>query len=75
MEVQSLFQHVATPSVMKDFPTLIKKIADTTDVPHGADILIRLHEKIIKQHYPKKVSPPSVPSSADSKTYVDTLNY
>ncbi|OAX36905.1 hypothetical protein K503DRAFT_801651 [Rhizopogon vinicolor AM-OR11-026] len=63
MEVESLFEHVTTPAVKKDYPTLIKRIAGA-DLPHGADVLIQLHEKMLNQHYPRTVSPsPSTPSS------------
>jgi hypothetical protein len=70
MEVESLFQHVATPTVMKDFPTLIKRIVGAgAGLPHGADILIQLHERMLKQHYPRVVSPKPAPQPV----YVDTL--
>ncbi|KAG1776473.1 hypothetical protein EV702DRAFT_1198173 [Suillus placidus] len=51
MEVESLFQHIATPTVTKDFPTLIRRIvgAGSTDFPHGAEILTKLHEKMLNQ--------------------------
>ncbi|OJA12248.1 hypothetical protein AZE42_04081 [Rhizopogon vesiculosus] len=61
MEVESLFQHVTTPTVKKDYPTLIKRIAGA-DLPHGADVLIQLHEKMLNQHYPRTVSSLSMPS-------------
>ncbi|KAG2347135.1 hypothetical protein BDR05DRAFT_996908 [Suillus weaverae] len=50
-EVESLFQHIATPTVMKDFPTLIRRIVGTgsTDFPHGAEILTKLHGKMLNQ--------------------------
>jgi hypothetical protein len=73
MEVETLFQHVATPTVMKDFPTLIKRIAGA-GLPHGADILIQLHERMLKQHYPRVVSPELAPQPVFvDLLYVDTL--
>jgi hypothetical protein len=52
---------------MKDFPTLIKRIAGA-GLPHGADILIQLHERMLKQHYPRVVSPkPAPPKHAPPK--------
>jgi hypothetical protein len=49
MEIEILFQHIATPTVTKDFPTLIQRIvgAGNTDFPHGAEILTKLHEKML----------------------------
>ncbi|KAG2366325.1 hypothetical protein BDR07DRAFT_1480190 [Suillus spraguei] len=55
MEIEILFQNIVTPTVMKDFPTLIQRIA-SADLPHGADILTKLHERMLRQHYPKTLS-------------------
>jgi len=60
MEVESLFQHVVTPTVMKDFPTLMKRIAGA-DIPHGADILFQLHQRMLRQLYPGTLSLPHAP--------------
>ncbi|KAG1873055.1 hypothetical protein DFJ58DRAFT_760908, partial [Suillus subalutaceus] len=51
MEVEILFQHITTPTVTKDFPILIRRIvgASSTDFPHGAEILTKLHEKMSSQ--------------------------
>lgn len=51
MEVENLFQQIATPTVTKVFPTLVQKIVSggSTEFPHGAEILIKLHEKMLKQ--------------------------
>lgn len=56
MEIEILFQNIVTPTIMKDFPTLIQRIA-SANLPHGADILTKLHERMLKQHYPRIVSP------------------
>ncbi|KAG1819251.1 uncharacterized protein BJ212DRAFT_1298488 [Suillus subaureus] len=51
VEVDILFQHIATPTVTKDFPILIQRIvgAGSTGFPHGAEILTKLHEKMLNQ--------------------------
>ncbi|KAG1752163.1 hypothetical protein EDB19DRAFT_1095255 [Suillus lakei] len=51
MEVQMLFQYIATPTVTKEFPALIQRIvgAGSTDFPHGAEILTKLHKKMLSQ--------------------------
>jgi hypothetical protein len=72
MEVDSLFQHVTTPTVIKDFPTLMKRIAGA-DLPHGADILIQLHRRMLRQLYPGTLSPLHAPPIVDLKQYVDAL--
>jgi hypothetical protein len=72
MEVESLFQHVATPTVIKNFPTLMKRIAGA-DLPHGADILIQLHQRMLRQLYPGTLSPSHAPPIVDLKQYVDAL--
>ncbi|KAG2064576.1 hypothetical protein BDR04DRAFT_1162411 [Suillus decipiens] len=56
MEIEILFQNIVTPTVMKDFPILIQRIA-SADLPHGADILTKLHERMLRQHYPRALSP------------------
>lgn len=60
MEIEILFRNIVTPTIMKDFPTLIQRIAGA-DLPHGADILTKLHERMLRQHYPGILSP--VPAS------------
>ncbi|KAG2035563.1 hypothetical protein BDR03DRAFT_1012422 [Suillus americanus] len=49
--VEILFQHIATPTITKDFPILIQRIvgAGSTDFPHGVEILTKLHGKMLKQ--------------------------
>lgn len=56
MEIEILFQNIVTPTIMKDFPTLIQRIAGA-NLPHGADILTKLHERMLRQHYPRILSP------------------
>lgn len=56
MEIEILFQNIVTPTVTKDFPMLIQRIA-SAGLPHGADILTKLHERMLKQHYPTILSP------------------
>lgn len=63
MEVEILFQNIVTPTIMKDFPTLIQRIAGA-NLPHGADILTKLHEKMLRQHYPRTSSPVPAPAPA-----------
>ncbi|KAG1776472.1 hypothetical protein EV702DRAFT_335420 [Suillus placidus] len=56
MEIEILFQNIVSPTIMKDFPALIQRIA-SANLPHGADILTKLHERMLKQHYPRILSP------------------
>ncbi|KAG0704138.1 hypothetical protein DFH29DRAFT_802345 [Suillus ampliporus] len=70
MEVESLFQHIATPTVVKDFPTLIQRI-NGADLPHGADILTKLHDRMLRKHYPRIFSPAPDPPPPQ-KLYVHT---
>lgn len=69
MEIEILFQNIVTPTIMKDFPALIQRIAGA-NLSHGADILTKLHERILRQHYPKILSPAPAPAPASEK-YVD----
>lgn len=67
MEIEILFQNIVTPTVTKDFPMLIQRIA-SAGLPHGADILTKLHERMLKQHYPTILSPEA---ALASEKYVD----
>ncbi|KAG1737501.1 uncharacterized protein EDB91DRAFT_1140199 [Suillus paluster] len=67
MEVEILFQHISTPTVMKDFPTLIQRIA-SAGLPHGADIMTKLHERMLRQHYPRISYPAPVSPEAGSES-------
>jgi hypothetical protein len=60
MEVEILFQNIVTPTITKDFPTLIQRIAGA-NLLHGADILIKLHKKMLRHHYPGVLSPAPTP--------------
>ncbi|KAF9237960.1 hypothetical protein BU15DRAFT_9434, partial [Melanogaster broomeanus] len=51
MELDVLHAHVASPSVVNGLPELAKRIANK-DLPHGADIIIGWHTRILRQHYP-----------------------
>ncbi|KAG2159388.1 uncharacterized protein EDB93DRAFT_1115422 [Suillus bovinus] len=62
MEIEVLFENIVTPTIMKDFPTLIQRIASAS-LPHGADILTKLHERMLRQHYPRILSPQAAPTS------------
>lgn len=66
MEIEILFQNIVTPTIMKDFPTLIQRIAGA-NLPHGADILTKLHERMLRQHYPRILSPAPASENEISK--------
>jgi hypothetical protein len=70
MEVEVLFQHIATPTIMKDLPKLIKRIVGG-DLPHGADILIQLGRQMLRPQPPATFCP--LPLPVTSNMYVDTL--
>ncbi|KAI6137904.1 hypothetical protein BKA82DRAFT_4163747 [Pisolithus tinctorius] len=49
-ELDLLAQNLATIPVIQGFPQLMRRIAKN-ELAHGADILIGLHTRIIRQHY------------------------
>ncbi|KIJ59615.1 hypothetical protein HYDPIDRAFT_118398 [Hydnomerulius pinastri MD-312] len=64
MELDILYKHIASPPVVMGLPALVKRIANK-ELLHGADIIVGLHSRILKEHYPSappKPQPIRVPS-------------
>jgi hypothetical protein len=74
MEVEILFQNIVTPTITKDFPTLIQRIA-SANLPHGADILIKLHKKMLRHHYPGVLSPAPTPEKCSPPSGAFNFNW
>ncbi|KAF8837057.1 hypothetical protein BDN67DRAFT_957219 [Paxillus ammoniavirescens] len=69
MELDVLYPHIASPPVVAGFPELAKRIADK-ELPQGADIIIGLHTRTLRQHYSPALTPPQpvVPNKPQTKT-------
>ncbi|OAX33213.1 hypothetical protein K503DRAFT_666259, partial [Rhizopogon vinicolor AM-OR11-026] len=63
MQVEVLLKHIASVPVMQNIPSLIKRIADS-QLPHGADIIIDLYQKVLLRYH----SQPSAPANAPMET-------
>ncbi|KIJ12319.1 hypothetical protein PAXINDRAFT_118184 [Paxillus involutus ATCC 200175] len=57
MELDVLYDHIASPPVVAGFPELAKRIA-SKELPQGADIIIGLHTRTVREHYPPAWTPP-----------------
>lgn len=67
MELDVLYTHIASPPVVTGFFELAQRIANK-ELPHGADIIVGIHERLLKGRHPlpststsPKPSPPRGP--------------
>ncbi|KAG0697502.1 hypothetical protein DFH29DRAFT_1003678 [Suillus ampliporus] len=65
MQVEVLLQHIASVPVIKNIPSLIRRIADS-QLPHGADIIIDLYQKILLQYHPLALALANAPPPPQS---------
>ena len=66
MELDVLHSLTASPSVIANFPALAQCIANK-ELPHGADIIVGIHKRFLKQLYPFLMIPAApLPSSSGS---------
>lgn len=65
MELDVLYEHIASPPVVTGLSALVRRIANK-ELPHGADIVVGLHTRILKEHYPYALltPPPLIDSGA-----------
>jgi len=52
-----LYSHIASPPVVAHFPALARRIANK-ELPHGADIVIGVHTRLLKEPHPLPLMPP-----------------
>jgi len=55
MQVEVLLDHIASVPVIQNMPSLVKRIADS-QLPHGADIIIDLFQKILLRYHPQELA-------------------
>ncbi|KAF8546794.1 hypothetical protein OG21DRAFT_1577108 [Imleria badia] len=71
MELDVLYSHIASPSVVANFTALAQCVAHK-ELPHGADIMVGIHTRLVKEHLSFWLKPgaPTSPESlkADSST-------
>ncbi|OJA15814.1 hypothetical protein AZE42_09162 [Rhizopogon vesiculosus] len=60
MQVEVLLKHIASVPVMQNIPSLIRRIADS-QLPHGADIIIDLYQKVLLRYHPQPLAPANAP--------------
>ncbi|KAF9228261.1 hypothetical protein BS17DRAFT_773370 [Gyrodon lividus] len=58
MALDTLYSHIASPRIVAGLPALARRIANK-ELPHGADIIIGLHMRMLKEHHPLAlITPP-----------------
>ncbi|KAF8546791.1 hypothetical protein OG21DRAFT_1490813 [Imleria badia] len=60
MELDVLYDHIASPAVVADFPALARRIANK-ELVHGADIIVGIHTRLLKDPHPHLSRLKSVP--------------
>ena len=55
MELDVLYTHIASPSVVAGFPALARRIA-LRELPHGADVIIGIHTRVLRE---RQLLPPT----------------
>ena len=56
MELDVLYSHIASPPVVANFAALAQRIANK-ELPHGADIIVGIHARLLKESYPLPFKP------------------
>ncbi|EGN92310.1 hypothetical protein SERLA73DRAFT_191353 [Serpula lacrymans var. lacrymans S7.3] len=51
MEIDVLYKHIASKPVSNQLPSLARRVAGG-GVPHGAELIVKLHQKLLMLHYP-----------------------
>lgn len=57
MELDVLYDHIASPTVVADFSALARRIANK-ELVHGADIIVGIHTRLLKGPHPNAVPLP-----------------
>ncbi|KIM57529.1 hypothetical protein SCLCIDRAFT_28761 [Scleroderma citrinum Foug A] len=55
MELDMLSQTIATAPIIEGLPALMRRISQK-ELPHGADIIIGLHTRILRLHYARELA-------------------
>ena len=55
LELDLLLQKIATPPIVEGLPTLMRRISQK-ELPHGADVIIGLHTRILRLHYARELA-------------------
>ncbi|KAG6375007.1 hypothetical protein JVT61DRAFT_3786 [Boletus reticuloceps] len=56
MELDVLYAHIASPTVVAHFAALAQRVAQR-ELPHEADIMIGIHTRLLKAHHPFALKP------------------
>jgi hypothetical protein len=56
MELDVLYTHIASPPVVANFSGLAQRIANK-ELPHGADIIVGIHARLLKESHPLPFKP------------------
>lgn len=62
MELDVFYSHIASPSVVAGFSALARRVANQ-ELPHGADIIVGIHARFLKELRPLPFKPPPPPST------------
>ena len=69
MELDILYAHIASLPVVTGIPALARSIAHK-ELPHGADIIVGIHARLLKERQPLPSTPtPSVPPPLSSPSF------
>jgi len=60
MQVEVLLKHIASVPVIQNIPALVKRIAGS-QLPHGAEIIIDLFQKILLRYHPHALALANAP--------------
>ena len=58
MELDVLYSHIASPPVAANFAALVQRTADK-EIPHGVDIIVGIHARLLKERQPFTLKPAS----------------
>ena len=60
MELDVLYDHIASPTVVADFPALAQRIANK-ELAHGADLIVGIHTRLLKSSHPSRLKSAPLP--------------
>ncbi|KAF8554153.1 hypothetical protein OG21DRAFT_1509308 [Imleria badia] len=57
-ELDMLYSHIASPPVVANFAAFAESIV--RELPHGVDIIVGIHTRLLKAHHPRSLLKPAV---------------
>jgi hypothetical protein len=69
MQVEVLLKHIASVPVVQNIPALVKRIAGS-QLPHGAEIIIDLFQKVLLRYHPHALALANAPTEREQPSPV-----